>query len=71
MRALRNEARAAGFSNLNMPVESAAQDLPMLDLVAIEEEAGKATNGLGFIVVDRGPRELLGGRQPPEQERAG
>jgi alkylation response protein AidB-like acyl-CoA dehydrogenase len=31
----------------------------MLGQVALEEEAGKATNGLGFAVVDRGPRELL------------
>ena len=56
--AAKAKARAAGFSNLNMPVEAGGADLPMLDLVAIEEEAGKATNGLGFIVTDRGPREL-------------
>jgi alkylation response protein AidB-like acyl-CoA dehydrogenase len=31
----------------------------MLAQVAIEEEGGKATNGLGFIVCERGPRELL------------
>jgi alkylation response protein AidB-like acyl-CoA dehydrogenase len=31
----------------------------MLGQVAIEEEAGKATNGLGFAVADRGPRELV------------
>ena len=31
----------------------------MLGQVALEEESGKATNGLGFAVVDRGPRELL------------
>ena len=30
----------------------------MLGQVALEEESGKATNGLGFAVVDRGPREL-------------
>ena len=48
-----------------MPVEIGGADLPMLDLVAIEEEAGKATNGLGFIVVDRGPRELCGGDRRP------
>ena len=31
----------------------------MLGQVALEEESGKATNGLGFAVVDRGPHELL------------
>ena len=42
---LRKKSRAAGFS--------------MLGQGAIEEEAGKATNGLGFMVADRGPRELV------------
>ena len=56
---LKEKARAAGFSNYNLPAEHGGPDLPMLDQVAIEEEAGKATNGLGFIVADRGPRELL------------
>ena len=36
----------------------------MLGQVALEEESGKATNGLGFAVVDRGPRELLRDRDP-------
>ncbi|MDF3016394.1 MAG: acyl-CoA dehydrogenase, partial [Thermomicrobiales bacterium] len=67
--AARAKARAAGFSNLNMPVEIGGADLPMLDLVAIEEEAGKATNGLGFIVVDRGPRELLAAATAAQVER--
>ncbi len=57
--ALRDKARAAGFSMLNMPVEIGGRDLSMLAQVALEEESGKATNGLGFTVVDRGPRELL------------
>ncbi|MFN8664922.1 MAG: acyl-CoA dehydrogenase family protein [Thermomicrobiales bacterium] len=57
--AARAKARAAGFANLNMPEQYGGLDLPMLDLVAIEEESGKATNGLGFFVADRGPRELL------------
>ena len=56
---LRKKARAAGFSMLNMPVRLGGQDLSMLGQVAIEEEAGKATNGLGFVVADRGPRELV------------
>jgi len=56
--ALRKKSRAAGFSMLNMPARYGGQDLSMLGQVAIEEEAGKATNGLGFIVADRGPREL-------------
>ena len=57
--ALRVKARAAGFSMLNMPAELGGRDLSMLGQVALEEESGKATNGLGFAVVDRGPRELL------------
>jgi alkylation response protein AidB-like acyl-CoA dehydrogenase len=56
---LRKKARAAGFAMLNMPVRYGGKDLSMLGQVAIEEEAGKATNGLGFIVADRGPRELV------------
>jgi acyl-CoA dehydrogenase len=57
--ALRAKARAAGFAMLNMPAEHGGRDLSMLGQVALEEESGKATNGLGFAVVDRGPRELL------------
>jgi acyl-CoA dehydrogenase len=56
---LRKKARAAGFSMLNMPVRLGGKDLSMLGQVAIEEEAGRATNGLGFAVADRGPRELI------------
>jgi alkylation response protein AidB-like acyl-CoA dehydrogenase len=67
--AAKAKARAAGFSNLNMPAEAGGEDLPMLDLVAIEEEAGKATNGLGFIVMDRGPRELWMAATPEQIER--
>jgi acyl-CoA dehydrogenase len=55
---LRSNARAAGFAMLNMPAELGGRDLSMLGQVALEEESGKATNGLGFAVVDRGPREL-------------
>ena len=55
---LRRKARDAGFSMLNMPAEVGGKDLSMLGQVALEEESGKATNGLGFAVVDRGPREL-------------
>src|SRR5215210_2519789 len=57
--ALRNKAREAGFSNLNMPREYGGMDLSMISLVALEEESGKTTNGLGYMVADRGPRELL------------
>ena len=53
------KARAAGFAMLNMPAALGGRDLSMLGQVALEEESGKATNGLGFAVVDRGPRELL------------
>jgi acyl-CoA dehydrogenase len=56
---LRRKAREAGFAMLNMPPEHGGSGLSMLGQVAIEEEAGRATNGLGFAVVDRGPRELL------------
>jgi alkylation response protein AidB-like acyl-CoA dehydrogenase len=56
---LRRKARAAGFSMLNMPTRLGGKDLSMLGQVAIEEQAGKATNGLGFAVADRGPRELV------------
>jgi alkylation response protein AidB-like acyl-CoA dehydrogenase len=57
--ALRHLAREQGFAQLNMPVEAGGRGLSMLGQVALEEESGKATNGLGFAVVDRGPRELL------------
>jgi acyl-CoA dehydrogenase len=59
LRALRNKAREAGFSNLNMPAEYGGMDLSMVSLVVLEEESGKVTNGLGYMVADRGPRELL------------
>ena len=55
---LKQRARAAGFAQLNMPVAAGGQDLSMVGQVAIEEEAGRATNGLGFAAVDRGPAEL-------------
>ena len=67
--ALRAKARAAGFSMLNMPTELGGRDLSMLAQVALEEESGKATNGLGFTVVDRGPRELLELLTPEQVER--
>jgi alkylation response protein AidB-like acyl-CoA dehydrogenase len=57
--ALRRKAREAGLAMLNMPPEHGGTGLSMLGQVAIEEESGKATNGLGFAIIDRGPRELL------------
>jgi acyl-CoA dehydrogenase len=66
---LKAKARAAGFSNYNIPEERGGRDLPMLAQVAIEEEGGKATNGLGFIVCERGPRELLELASPDQLER--
>ena len=54
---------------LNMPAELGGRDLSMLGQVALEEESGKATNGLGFAVVDRGPRELLDIAAPDQVER--
>src|SRR2546421_8905453 len=67
--ALRRKARAEGLSMLNMPPEQGGIGLSMLGQVAIEEEAGKATNGIGFAVVDRGPRELLEFATPEQVER--
>jgi acyl-CoA dehydrogenase len=66
---LNRKARAAGFVNYNMPVEVGGQDLPMLAQVAIEEVAGHATNGLGFIVAGRGPRDFLDIASPDQVER--
>src|SRR2546421_815876 len=59
VRELRTRAREAGFSHYNLPRELGCADLPLLTQVAIEEQAGRATNGLGFVVADRGPRELI------------
>src|ERR687898_831162 len=67
--ALRAKARKAGFSNLNMPREYGGMDLPVVSQVALEEEAGKVTNGLGYMVADRGPRELLDLASPEQIER--
>ena len=66
---LRRRAREAGFAMLNMPPEHGGSGLSMLGQVAIEEEAGRATNGLGFAVVDRGPRELLELVTPGQAQR--
>jgi acyl-CoA dehydrogenase len=66
---LRRKARSEGFAMLNMPSELGGGDLSMLGQVALEEEAGKATNGLGFAVVDRGPRELYEIATPEQVER--
>lgn len=66
---LRKKAREQGFAMLNMPPEFGGRDLSMLGQVALEEESGKATNGLGFAVVDRGPRELLEMATPEQRER--
>jgi alkylation response protein AidB-like acyl-CoA dehydrogenase len=66
---LRRKARDAGFAMLNMPSEFGGRDLSMLGQVALEEESGKATNGLGFAVVDRGPRELLEIVTPDQSRR--
>jgi acyl-CoA dehydrogenase len=66
---LRQKAREAGFAMLNMPSELGGRDLSMLGQVALEEESGKTTNGLGFAIVDRGPRELLEFATPQQVER--
>ena len=66
---IRRKARAEGFSMLNMPEEAGGGGLSMLGQVALEEESGKATNGLGFAVVDRGPAELYAIAAPEQRER--
>jgi alkylation response protein AidB-like acyl-CoA dehydrogenase len=43
--ALRKKARAAGFSQLNMPEDVGGRSLTMLGQVAVEEEAGRASTG--------------------------
>ena len=58
-----------GFAMLNMSPEHGGAGLSMLAQVALEEEAGKATNGLGFSVVERGPRELLELASPEQVTR--
>jgi alkylation response protein AidB-like acyl-CoA dehydrogenase len=66
---LKARARAAGFSHYNLPAELGGADLPLPAQVAIEEQAGRATNGLGWIVGDRGPRELVELATPDQLER--
>ena len=67
--ALRRRARDEGFAMLNMPEALGGRELSMLGQVALEEESGRATNGLGFAVVDRGPRELAEITTPEQLER--
>ena len=66
---LRTRARAEGFSHYNLPSELGCADLALLTQVAIEEQAGRATNGLGFVVADRGPAELWEILTPEQRER--
>jgi acyl-CoA dehydrogenase len=66
---LRRKAWAEGFGMLNMPEEAGGHGLSMLGQVALEEESGKATNGLGFAVVDRGPAELWDIATPAQREQ--
>ena len=61
--------RAPPASRCSTCRRSTADRLSMLGQVAIEEESGKATNGLGFAVVDRGPRELLEIATPEQAEQ--
>ena len=66
---LRRKSWAEGFGMLNMPEEAGGRGLSMLAQVALEEESGKATNGLGFVVVDRGPAELWDIATPAQREQ--
>ena len=66
---LRAHARAAGFAHYNLPREHGGADLPLLTQVAIEEQAGRATNGLGWVVAGRGPRELIELATPDQLRR--
>jgi alkylation response protein AidB-like acyl-CoA dehydrogenase len=67
--ALQAKARDEGFAMLNMPEELGGRNLSMLGQVALEEEAGRCTNGLGFVVANRGPRELYEMATPEQIER--
>jgi alkylation response protein AidB-like acyl-CoA dehydrogenase len=66
---LRRKSWEEGFGMLNMPEEAGGRGLSMLAQVALEEESGKATNGLGFVVVDRGPAELWDIATPEQREQ--
>ncbi|MGH3052704.1 MAG: acyl-CoA dehydrogenase family protein [Gaiellaceae bacterium] len=66
---LRRKAWGEGFAMLNMPKDVGGGGLSMLGQVALEEAAGRATNGLGFAVVDRGPAELYELVTPDQRER--
>ncbi|HXV34771.1 MAG TPA: acyl-CoA dehydrogenase family protein [Gaiellaceae bacterium] len=66
---LRRKSWAEGFAMLNMPEEAGGRGLSMLGQVALEEESGKATNGLGFVAVDRGPAELWDIATPGQREQ--
>jgi acyl-CoA dehydrogenase len=55
----KRKARERGLAGLNVPREYGGPGWPMLAMVALEEEGGKATNGLGFAVAERAPVELL------------
>ena len=66
---LRRRSWEEGFAMLNMPEEAGGRGLSMLAQVALEEESGKATNGLGFAVVDRGPAELWDIATEEQRER--
>jgi acyl-CoA dehydrogenase len=66
---LKEKARAEEFANLNVPPEHGGPGWPMLAMTALEEEAGKATNGLGFLVAQRAPVELLEIASPDQIER--
>ena len=66
---LRRKAWGEGFAMLNMPKDVGGGGLSMLGQVALEEAAGRATNGLGFAVVDRGPAELYELVTPEQRER--
>jgi alkylation response protein AidB-like acyl-CoA dehydrogenase len=66
---LRRRAAAAGFDHYNMPRALDGLDLPLPAQVAIEEQAGRATNGLGFVVAARGPRELVELATPDQIDR--
>lgn len=68
-RAAKAKAREQGFAGRNVPREHGGPGWSMLAMVALEEEAGKATNGLGFIVAERAPIELLEMAGPEQIER--
>jgi len=68
---LRRRADALGFPDeYRLPPDLGGRELPMLAQVVLEEVAGHATNGLGFLIPrGRGPRVLYEIASPGQRQR--